>query len=524
MRILIAVSCLAVAASVGLGTDLFGRSDTIGGTTYDWQFTGPVARRIANAPAYGVHVAWMYSADSAPWSDRNMRYNFYDYATHAWNWTDADYMQSGLNVFAERAGYGSLDADPTSGVAVISGHCGDTLHAVLARDVAPGAGIFEFASGQGVADGCQRPCVAVGQNSTAHVSAAGDGVCYSRVMYWPSWDSVVQLDSVSTGCHNITASKVSNKVAVTWVDLSVVPCTFWCDRSTDGGETWNGAEQIGLPPAFGGDTSATFTVQGAFPWYDASDRLHIVAPVTPIVHDTFYGTPAAIWHWCEENSPAWSRVQQAGCDPAHLAGELGYNACFCGRPSIGEDNDGRLYVAWEQFDSANVEPATGMLRAGIWMAGSVDNGVSWGAQSEYATPGTASCRFPCIIDEAIDGGMNDTVMVVYLCDQQAGFSVEGQGWATNNPIVVGADPRYPGVSEGRGGADVAALRVWPNPCADVLNMTASCVMRDASCVLMDAAGRKVFVLHDGANDVSGLAAGVYFTLEPSAVHKVVISR
>jgi YVTN family beta-propeller protein len=44
----------------------------------------------------------------------------------------------------------------------------------------------------------------------------------------------------------------------------------------------------------------------------------------------------------------------------------------------------------------------------------------------------------------------------------------------------------------------------------VLNMPASCVMRDASCVLMDASGRKAAELHPGTNDVSGLAPGVYF--------------
>jgi hypothetical protein len=38
-------------------------------------------------------------------------------------------------------------------------------------------------------------------------------------------------------------------------------------------------------------------------------------------------------------------------------------------------------------------------------------------------------------------------------------------------------------------------------------------MRDASCVLLDATGRKVADLHPGANDVSRIPAGVYFICE-----------
>ena len=52
-------------------------------------------------------------------------------------------------------------------------------------------------------------------------------------------------------------------------------------------------------------------------------------------------------------------------------------------------------------------------------------------------------------------------------------------------------------------------------------------------VLLDISGRKVLDLHPGANDVSGLAPGVYFcrrtagsasSAGPSAVTKVVIQR
>ena len=40
-------------------------------------------------------------------------------AADAWNWVDADYMQSGVNVYDKRAGYGNMQADPATGSAIV---------------------------------------------------------------------------------------------------------------------------------------------------------------------------------------------------------------------------------------------------------------------------------------------------------------------------------------------------------------------------------------------------------------------
>jgi photosystem II stability/assembly factor-like uncharacterized protein len=62
-----------------------------------------------------------------------------------------------------------------------------------------------------------------------------------------------------------------------------------------------------------------------------------------------------------------------------------------------------------------------------------------------------------------------------------------------------------------------------------LTLPASGWMRDASCVLLDNAGREVLKLHPGGNDVSRLAPGVYFVQlsengQRSAARKVVIQK
>ena len=62
--------------------------DTVGGTTYDWAANGPALRMLVRTPGRGVHSLWMFSAATtgSDFPDRNMRYNFYDYSAHAWNW------------------------------------------------------------------------------------------------------------------------------------------------------------------------------------------------------------------------------------------------------------------------------------------------------------------------------------------------------------------------------------------------------------------------------------------------------
>jgi hypothetical protein len=177
----------------------------------------------------------------------------------------------------------------------------------------------------------------------------------------------------------------------------------------------------------------SFHVSSLFPFYDNDDRLNIVANVSPYVNDTNWIDPSEIWHYSPDNKPMWNRIHIAGCNPGNLLGSVGINATYACRPSIGQDDYGDLFVTWEQFDSANVEPTTSRLRAGIWAAGSTDGGVSWSPALKLTTPGTASCRFPSICDLTWPG---DSLAVLYELDKCAGFAFYNEGPLTVNPIVV----------------------------------------------------------------------------------------
>ncbi len=511
------LAILAAAVAIATAQSYIGRLDTIGGTTYDCWATANVHRSLVNSPRYGIHAVWTYSASTAGtnFPDRNTRYNFYDHSTWAWNWLDVDYMQSGVNVFGHRTGHGVLAAD-TSGRAVVGAH--DDSGLALAWDAAPGAGIFDYSNGP---SGYYWPDIAFGDDSVLHVAmSSGTGVSYSHVTGSSGWDSVRVLDSLAFPSYALAASRTGPSVCATWVGDTDA---FYM-VSDNCGDTWSSRMLLDAPPAFGGDTITRFSMHGLFVFFDSQGRLHITAAVYPEVHDTAYVNPAEIWHWSPDNQPHWARIHHAGCRPENMQGSVGYDAIYADRPSIGEGDDGDLYVAWEQFDSSNVEPQAGRLRAGVWASGSDDNGALWGAGSQLTEKNSSSHRFPCIMDRALPGDPYDTVCVLYLKDSVAGFFVQGEGPATFNPVMCQFVPTdYDGVADG------------PKPQALSSELAASIVHgvlllprgaghdpiplgESGLCLkpqLLDAAGRMVLNLHPGANDVSGLSPGVYF-LRPSA--------
>ncbi|MEO0067629.1 MAG: T9SS type A sorting domain-containing protein [candidate division WOR-3 bacterium] len=517
-----------------------GRVDTIGGTTYDWQSNGPSYRWLVNAPGYGLHATWMFSAEPPPsWTDRNMRYNYYDFATGMWNFVEpGDFMASGVNVFTNRSGYGNVDFNPANGAAIISCHQspgGAAIRPVLARDQETGQGLFEYCDGSPNTEGYLWPYIGY-DGEVFHCAllddATRDQLYYTKVATWCEWEPPVGIVAPQPDPgfpdQNIAVSKISGKICITWVQT---PPSGFMDEpayyriSTDGGTTWQDPVILEDPPAYTPpDTNPSFHIASLFPYFDSEDRLHIVCHVTPFVRDTNWILPAEVWHWCPDNNPNWSRIHRA--DAESLAGPVGSNASLACRASIGQDSRGRLYVAWEQFDPLNLEPQTELLRADIYMALSEDNGNTWLPAVKITEAGTASCRYPCVADRAVEQNGTILMPVIYMIDQMAGTVVleTPQGQPTNNPIVV---HWVQAESLGAGVADLpknnptrVELSASPNPFSSrtVISYT---VPRsgNVSLVLYDAAGRPIKNLVNGYREAGRytltlngkeLSAGIYF--------------
>jgi hypothetical protein len=523
-----------VLATVGLADG--GVVDTVGGTCYDWQMGAQANRFIVNSRQHGVYVRWVYSNDTlGAQADRNIRTNFYDYATRRWLGSDTgDFMLFGWNVFTERSGLGNVDVDPVNGYGVFSCHQGSApVHPAVAREIEPGTGIFEYCDGSPMLDGYLWPLTAVSRNRTIHMhcidDASRDATWYSRAATWCNWSTpILASDSWPTlMSQNIAASKVSDKVCLTWVTAENLPCRLLYRTSPDGGDNWDTLATLGYPPAFGPDTGCSYYITSGFPLYDSLDRLHIVVDVMPIIDDTVWGWPNEIWHWCAENNPQWSRVHRANADPRGQYSP-GANALLACRSSIGEDHRGNLFVTWEQFDTLNIEPLTNLMRAGIWIAGSNDNGLTWQPATRLTSRDSSSYRFPCVMDMAMDGRPGpDSVVVFYEQDLVAGFKSGSSpvGPWTTNPIIahkIPADEILSGVVEERPQAPARAtdLDVAPNPARQ--RVAISYAVPQAGDVLLavhDVSGRLVKTLVSGRQnagryslswDASDAAPGIYF--------------
>jgi hypothetical protein len=339
----------------------------------------------------------------------------------------------GLAILAPAFGYNADVRERMMVRNIAFGLPDDSTRPVVAVDFQPGAGIFNYCEGP---VGFGWPLVSAGQHGLPYnvtmLDTTGQLLYRSRIPVWGTWDSVTGVAEPGFEpmfeTQNIASSPVSQKVCITWVRTDTSPMPGFYRISTDGGASWGSTQELVRPAAYGGDTVTSFHVSALYPFFDADDQLHVLAAVHPVVHDTGFIIPAGIWHWCPDLSPNWTLIHRAGCAPEHLRAPVGYNALYADRPSGWYYPDGALIVTWEEFDSANVETETNLLRADIHaylMLGSSP----WDS-CVVSSPGTNSNRFPFMIQA------QDTTYVLFEQDQIAGFSPLGQGPSSDNAIVV----------------------------------------------------------------------------------------
>jgi hypothetical protein len=479
--------------------------DTVGGSTYDWAANGPMYRQIVNDTSLGIHVTWMFSASPSAWPDRNMRYNFYDYASSQWTFSQGPtFLDWGVNSFTFRVGYGSLVVNPVNSCAYISAHGGATIAPSAVRDAAPGMGTFEECTSSPTCDNYQWPPMTMTPDEKIHVACfdAGtqNGLYYTRVDPWCTWSDPTYMPSADPQfpTQYIEASPNSNNVILSYVkatDAGDLPEPLYYRISSNSGADWDPEVEMPYPETYtpGSETIPSFYISGNSTMWDNQDNWHLVCHVMPVIQPNGYVIPSEIWHYTPANTPPWSKVWRVA--PETLASPVGYNVLYCGRPMLGIDKYDNLYCVWEQFDSINQEPATDRLRADIFYAYSVDNGVTWTAPTQLTTTDATSHRFPSVA-RVVD----DYVHVLYEQDLQAGFYVMPPGDMTENPYIYLKVPTT-GIAEASRTRRPSPmnLTVAPNP----FNLSANihyALDRPGSAVLRiyDASGKTVKSLISGA--------------------------
>lgn len=503
MMVLVLMGTALGRAAAG-GTDRIGRIDTVGGTVYDYWYNRHVPRGVWYDSTYGAHAIWPYSLESGgSYPDLNVRYNFYDISTQPPEWVfiePGNYLLDGVNVFSRRVRFGNLDVDPGNGWVLFSGTA--QTGPVVARSR---SGVFEECDAPA---GYLWPLISVGHSGKTHagmmLSPGGTDLYYSGMDTWNAWSVPYHIPPPMPDpgfpSFEIAASKRSANVAMVWLAGDSPRQIYW-RRSTDDGVTWLAPDTLSLPPAFTPGSDTLVSGVDIFPWYDPDeeeeDVLHLAAVVCPVVGDTGLIMPAEVWHWGE--SLGWSRVARAGCDPEHLMGNTG-GAPLAGRPSLGSDGISHgLICVWEQFDSSNVEPQTGELRADLWGCRADSGGRRWGTAVRLTDPGTSSKRFPCVANRP----RRDTCLVLYLEDQVAGYAVQGVGVFTNNPVILQWVPLAqipPPVSGGvtETASLPASLSLTPNPCSRAATLRYSLPRPgNVKLALYDVSGRLVTTLVNG---------------------------
>ncbi|HTW92802.1 MAG TPA: hypothetical protein VMH22_14010 [bacterium] len=297
------------------------------------------------------------------------------------------------------------------------------------------------------------------------------------------WDSVVQVSSAAVNHDQVSvAAGLNGDVAVIWVgkDLGDAYSQVYCRRRVGG--TWQGVELVSAPAGL-----SQYSPCAAF---DREGAVHVV-------WHGLAGSYQQVFHR-ECDAGTWSGVDD-------VSGQQSYQQEF---PSIACDAAGRCHVVWcSQAGGTNYQLAYAQR----------DTDGVWSSPTTLTALDSGSVNYPSI-----------------ACDAVSGIHIVWYDNHTGNQDVY----YLHGVPAGTGVLETRPSSVVPRPYTAATLVRGVLFLRGSrrassspgpGCVL-DISGRKVLDLLPGANDVRGLAPGVYFVREAQtqvqaqAVSKIAITR
>jgi hypothetical protein len=441
-------------------------AETIGFTTRDHQMYGPAVRYIAFDSLSGTHAVWKDGYGS-------IRYNFRP-RSDGWRWP------SGMVVNVDPRTLGSMDINVSQGSAMIAAdHLHHDTH-ILTRLADTGPGTGDFVEEEVGAD-CRYTLVGAANFGFYKFAVLSDDSLFYRAYF-----AVIPIGHVGAfPAFNLAVSKQSGRYGFIWAETEGPDRgTLFLKETPNNGQNWFETSRLSdsVPSPLsrsllaGCGTYDTIRIHLLADFYDGSDVLH-----------------SQIWHYAKYPAPSWHIVHDYTCPSGT---RLGDDALAADRPSIGMNRAlGELYAVWEQFDPDNVDPATGLCRADIWAARTIDSSYNWGPALRLTRPDSTSKRFP-FLSEVV----NDTLHIIYFADRVAGFSEQGQGPQTTNAVTylrVPVNMLPTGVAEGTAPpVRELTLDARPNP----FRRTTTIRLCDSSFILhpssfivrvFDAAGRLV---------------------------------
>jgi len=422
--------------------------DTIGSTTYDWQYNACALSRLVFDSTNGfIHAVWTWSDVDDPWPDRHVYYNAWDPGTQ--QWVALEGMDGGYPVQSERGGYPTLDVN-SSGCAVVALHRQPDLvtqsRSSVAIDIAPGLGIFEmhdlpnspvYIIWPRVAVDASDNMVVVSRNAVEGADDAYYSVSNDAGVTWTTpWTF---LDSISSVSQNAFASKQSETMVMMWT--KELAADGYNDHllyqvSTDGGQTWGRPRDVTAlmehPAAHSYEWwQMRCTLWGGYGMFDMNDEINMVFEATMAVNQSGYYYPwltTALWYYRPD----------FGLYPISLYpqpwifafSETFGNCQLADKPSLGQDPaTGYLYCVWVEFPYDNHDPVnTDFGVADIYAARSMDGGMTWGPKVNLTLTSDLHEIWPHFAPV-----VNDSLHIMYQWDLQSGSHVQGNSAQTDNP-------------------------------------------------------------------------------------------
>ncbi|MEW5874722.1 MAG: hypothetical protein AB1752_06025 [Candidatus Zixiibacteriota bacterium] len=311
---------------------------------------------------------------------------------------------------------------------------------------------------------------------TAHPAEANDRIYYwRRIGVAGSWAGPVCLDETSALSYHPAPDPTSQKVSVAylrhqenpWGLLDVV-----CITSVNNGQDWINADIASPgtcvgPSVNGGRTNITNYSDPAGPqaWtectseYDWSGRYHVLWVEQSQAN---ISSDCRIRHWDNITMTVRTVAQAEGFGNVGGDGvrdlwlaypQMGFGdgttLCTDGPanpgPAGATTNNHYVYVTYEQYGGetaveANDVSVTPQQNLEVYLAVSSDHGNTWSPSVNLTNTKTPGCDGTpgneCLSerDPSIARVINDTIMVMYIEDRDAGDAVFGQGTWTYNPV------------------------------------------------------------------------------------------
>ncbi|MBN1213159.1 MAG: hypothetical protein JXA92_11320, partial [candidate division Zixibacteria bacterium] len=401
----------------------------VGHTWYEYQQNSTMGRLIDwRLPNPQVHMA--YTRMLTLGGFRTVAYNVYDPESGTWPLT----VDVGCNVYDEAQGTAysaNIDVTP-AGAAVVAGtvrltdNIEDPYRTQLFLDTTASSGTYCGFMSHRISDslnniGTVENAPMIWPKLEYHVY--GDDTCFyaltcemadydirTMTLFRHSgsnldgtWEAHV-IDTIFFPLHDITASRISGKVACCWLEQvpgdSYDDLDVWYLISSDMGATWNQNSKVNV-------TNYQSGVPGYRAWlelsclFDTDDHLHILWNANVYDGVSASGRECRIFHWAGHTDVITS-VHDAEWDSHDNCGTGGRNVLNTAKVNISECN-GRLYAVWIQFGNGytgdtsdcanlNVYSTAYSANADIYLSVSADlDGSTWDAARNITNTKSPGC-------------------------------------------------------------------------------------------------------------------------------------